>query len=157
MWGEGTGNLAALSRFDPQAVVAHFCVATLPTDLSNFFTAVWPQLTMVAERLWSGPSPPGGLDLLSGRKWRLRRHRCRLVSRGVPVGGIGAMIYTPDASHASFATWRESAWCPGDEKMGSGVGCGVGRAERGVGSDGVGGGSAEGGRARKGTGSQHTV
>ena len=30
------------------------------------------------------------------------------------------MIYTPDASHASFATWRESAWCPGDEKWGAG-------------------------------------
>lgn len=116
MWGEGTGNLTGtFSIWSASHLAAHFCVATLPTDLSNFFTSVWPQLTMVAERLWSGPSPPGGLDLLTGRKWRLRRHRCRLVSRGVPVGGIGAMIYTPDASHASFATWRESAWCPGDE------------------------------------------
>ena len=40
------------------------CMWGESTDLSNFFTTVWPDLTAVAERLWSGPSPPGGLDLL---------------------------------------------------------------------------------------------
>jgi hypothetical protein len=85
------------------------------TDLSNFFTNVWPQLTEVAEKLWSGPMPRGGLDLLEGRQRRMRQHRCRLISQGVPVANIGAMIYVPDASHASFATWRKDSWCPGDQ------------------------------------------
>lgn len=85
------------------------------TDLSNFFTNVWPQLSEVAEKLWSGPVPRGGLDLLDGRQRRLRQHRCRLISQGVPVANIGAMIYVPDASHASFATWRKNSWCPGDQ------------------------------------------
>jgi hexosaminidase len=92
------------------------------TDKTNFFAHVWPDLTMVAEKLWSGPTPQGGLDLLDGRKRRLRQHRCRLVSRGVPMPGVGSEIYTPDASHASFSTWRESSWCPGDERWGAGGG-----------------------------------
>lgn len=45
----------------------------------------------------------------------MRQHRCRLISQGVPVANIGAMTYVPDASHASFATWRKDSWCPGDQ------------------------------------------
>ena len=59
--------------------------------------------------------PRGGLDLLEGRQRRMRQHRCRLISQGVPAANIGAMIYVPDASHASFATWRKGSWCPGDQ------------------------------------------
>ena len=88
-------------------------------DLSNIFTTVWPSLTLVAEKLWSGPSPQGGLDLLDGRKRRLRRQRCRLVSRGLPVPIVASGIYAPDPSHASFATWRDYQWCPGDEHWGA--------------------------------------
>ena len=61
------------------------------TDVSNVFSNIWPDLTMVAERLWSGPNPPGGLDLLSGN--RLRKKRCRLVAAGLPVASVGNGIY----------------------------------------------------------------
>ena len=108
-----------------QQVLQQACMWGEGTDKTNFFANVWPDLTMVAEKLWSGPSPEGGLDLLDGRKRRLRQHRCRLVSRGVPMPGVGSEIYAPDASHASFSTWRESQWCPGDESWGAGSGNGV--------------------------------
>jgi hypothetical protein len=66
------------------------------TDLSNVFTNLWPSTTMVAERLWSGPAPQGGLDLLYGDKRRLRKQRCRLVAAGLPVASVGNGIYDPD-------------------------------------------------------------
>jgi hypothetical protein len=50
---------------------------------------------MVAEKLWSSPNPPnGGLDLLTNTDMsrRLRRHRCRLVARGLPVGQFGGNV-----------------------------------------------------------------
>ena len=85
-------------------------------DATNFFRTVWPALTQVAERLWSPERPPhGGLDLLSGRRRRLRVHRCRMLSRKLPVPPMAA-VYLPDASHASFATWRKYQWCPGDAR-----------------------------------------
>ncbi len=83
-------------------------------DATNFASTVWPALTQVAERLWSTKEPPhGGLDLLSGRRHRLRVHRCRMLGRKLPVPPMSA-VYMPDASHASFATWRKYSWCPGD-------------------------------------------
>ena len=90
------------------------CMWGESVDAANFFNTVWPQLTQIAERLWSPKLPRnGGLDLLSGRRRRLRIHRCRLLSRRIPVPPLSS-IYLPDASHASFATWREYQWCPGD-------------------------------------------
>lgn len=84
-------------------------------DVSNFFGSVWPDLTAVAERLWSPKDGgPGGLDLLDGERRRLRIQRCRLLARGLPVKMPGSMIYYPDASHASFELWREWQWCAGD-------------------------------------------
>ena len=82
-------------------------------DATNIFLSVWPDLTMVAERLWSPKKPQGGLDLLDGRQVRLRLHKCRLRSRGVAVAP-SSMLYAPDASHASFATWRRWQWCGAD-------------------------------------------
>lgn len=82
-------------------------------DATNLFTTSWPDLTAVAERLWSPKAPQGGLDLLDGRMHRLRVHRCRLLARGVPVGPMAA-VYMPDPSHASFHTWRQYQWCPAD-------------------------------------------
>ena len=81
-------------------------------DATNLFSSVWPDLTMVGERLWFD-GDAAQLDLLDGIRVRLRRQRCRLVSRGVPVP-TQAAVYVPDASHASFALWRELQWCEGD-------------------------------------------
>ena len=93
--------------------------ASIQVDATNIFLSVWPDLTQIAERLWSPKSPEnGGLDLLDGRQRRLRLHRCRLASRGVPVAPMSA-VYVPDASHASFATWREYQWCQSDAGVGS--------------------------------------
>eukprot|EP00041_Stephanoeca_diplocostata_P018142 m.378376 g.378376 ORF g.378376 m.378376 type:complete len:707 (+) comp20930_c0_seq1:139-2259(+) len=84
-------------------------------DVTNFFSLAWPDLSAVAERLWS--SNTADLDLLTGRQRRLRVHRCRLVSRGVPVPPM-ACVYVPDASHASYATWRKYQYCAGDNVFG---------------------------------------
>ena len=103
----------------PDTACVRACGRGLPpppvqVDATNIFLSVWPDLTQIAERLWSPKAPEnGGLDLLDGRRRRLRLHRCRLASRGVPVGPMGA-VYMPDASHASFATWREYQWCESD-------------------------------------------
>ena len=86
-------------------------------DRGNFFTSAWPDLTAVAERLWSPKVPQGGLDLLDGDRRRLRVHRCRLASRGLPLAPMSA-VYVPDASHASFARWRKDQWCDGDHTLG---------------------------------------
>ena len=83
-------------------------------DGTDFVRTVWPSLTMVAERLWSS-NRTGQLDLLTGRRRRLRVHRCRMLSRGIPVPPMAA-VYMPDASHTSFATWRKYQWCPGDAR-----------------------------------------
>ena len=109
----GTG---AYNVSDPAEVArvlgGEACMWGEGVDATNLFGMVWPSLTQVAERLWS--EPRNGLDLLSGRRRRLRLHRCRLLSRKLPLAPMAA-IYLPDASHASFATWREWSWCPGDE------------------------------------------
>ena len=86
-------------------------------DRGNLFTTLWPDLTSVAERLWSPKAPQGGLDLLDGDQRRLRVHRCRLASRGLPLAPMSA-VYVPDASHTSFARWRKYQWCDGDQHFG---------------------------------------
>lgn len=86
-------------------------------DRGNFFTSAWPDLTAVAERLWSPKNPQGGLDLQDGDQRRLRLHRCRLASRGLPLAPMSS-VYMPDASHASFARWRQYQWCEGDQHFG---------------------------------------
>ena len=64
--------------------------------------------------------------------------------RLLPVRLPPSVIYDPDASHASFATWREYSYCPGDENWGAGggaAGCGGGGGGgRALGSGGAGGG-----------------
>lgn len=78
------------------------------TDRTNLFSTIWPDLTGVAERLWSPRQ--GTFNLLDGRMRRLRLQRCRLLSRGVLLSPMSA-IYLPDASHTSFHTWREYQTC----------------------------------------------
>ena len=128
MWGEGTdlSNFFTAVRFSPSFAL----LLLLLQCTSSPFRAirqVWLDLTAVAEKLWSGPAPAaGGLDLLAGDKHRLRAHRCRLVGMGLPVSSVGSVIYDPDASHASFATWRKWQWCDGDQNWGLGHGRGGG-------------------------------
>lgn len=86
-------------------------------DATNIFTSVWPDLTAVAERLWSPKKPQGGLDLYDGHRIRERLHHCRLRGRGVALAPP-SVLYEPDASHASFATWRRWLWCAADASVG---------------------------------------
>jgi hexosaminidase len=57
-------------------------------DATNLFTSLWPDLTMVAERLWTSVDNKEDLDLLDGNKLRLRRQRCRLGKAVVSLLGV---------------------------------------------------------------------
>ncbi|XP_069112408.1 uncharacterized protein [Argopecten irradians] len=71
------------------------CMWAEYVDNENLMTTLWPRASAVAERLWSSKDVK---DVDAAGK-RLSEHRCRMLSRGLPVGMISGPDYCLRRGH----------------------------------------------------------
>ncbi|XP_021348205.1 uncharacterized protein LOC110447083 [Mizuhopecten yessoensis] len=71
------------------------CMWAEYVDNENVMTTLWPRASAVAERLWSSKDVK---DVDAAGK-RLSEHRCRMLSRGLPVGMISGPDYCLRRGH----------------------------------------------------------
>ncbi|KAK3603826.1 hypothetical protein CHS0354_042831 [Potamilus streckersoni] len=65
------------------------CLWSEYIDNENLMTTLWPRASAAAERLWSHKD----VRDLENAATRLQEHRCRMLSRGLPVGQISGPDY----------------------------------------------------------------